>query len=81
MYTVTWHRYPHGIEGEEMDCNWREFDDIEKAIRFLHGRVKLIKSVNWAGGYIEDENCKELYAIYDSGESEDLRSGTELKGR
>lgn len=73
-YTVTWQRYPHGIEGEAMDCNRRDFDDIEKAIKFLHGRLNHIKSINWAGGYIEDENGKDLYCIYDDGSAEDYRS-------
>ena len=30
MYTVTWWRYPHGIEGEEMDCKSKDFNNLEK---------------------------------------------------
>ena len=74
-YTVFWFRYPHGIEGEAMDCNTKEFTDAEKAIQFLRGRLMRIKSLNWAGGYVqEDETGKELYSIDDEGCAEDFRS-------
>lgn len=72
-YTVTWYRYPHGDEGEEMDSNSREFTSFEKALKFLEGRVRLIKSTHWGGGYIEDDNCKLLYDVDYEGNPEDLR--------
>lgn len=72
-YTVTWHRYPHGIEGEEMTSNSRDFDSFEKALKFLEKRVEIIMSINWAGGYIEDENGNWLYDITDTGETTDNR--------
>lgn len=73
MYTVYWYRYPHGMENEAMTANWRDFDSLEKAINFLNGRVKLIKSINWAGGHVEDENRNWLYEIDYEGNEEDNR--------
>lgn len=73
MYTVYWYRYPHGMEDEAMTANWRDFDSLEKAINFLDGRAKLIKSINWAGGHVEDENRKWLYEIDWEGNEEDNR--------
>jgi hypothetical protein len=73
IYTATWHRYPHGIEGEEMTSCSRDFDCFVNALNFLTKRVEIIKGINWAGGYIEDENGKWLYNITDSGEHIDYR--------
>ena len=73
MYTVYWYRYPHGMDDEAMTANWRDFDSLEKAINFLDGRAKLIKSINWAGGHVEDENRKWLYEIDWEGNEEDNR--------
>jgi len=68
MYNVVWFRYPHGIEGEAMDAKWREFDDKGKAIDFLAKRVKLISSINWAGGQVEDNNGVWIYEVDDGGD-------------
>ena len=73
MYTVYWYRYHHGKEDEAMTANWRDFDSLEKAINFLDGRAKLIKSINWAGGHVEDENRNWLYEIDWEGNEEDNR--------
>ena len=67
MYTVYWFRYPHGIEGEEMICKYRDFDNLEKALNFLKNRIKLISSLYWAGGDITDEEGKQLYSATDEG--------------
>lgn len=63
-YTVAWCRYPHGIKGEAVSVKTREFSDLEKAINFLLGRLEKIKSVNWAGGYIDSDESDELDMIY-----------------
>lgn len=73
IYTATWHRYPHGIEGEEMTSNSRDFDCFVNALNFLTKRVEIIKGINWAGGYIEDENGNWLYEILDDGSHIDNR--------
>lgn len=73
-YVVTWHRYPHGVEGEPMSCKSREFSDLEKAINFLRGRLEKIQSVNWAGGYIDSDEVDMIYSITDEGTIYDERA-------
>ena len=70
-YTVNWCRYPHGIEGEAMVCHSREFCNLDTAKKFLRNRLHAIKSINWAGGWIEDEHCNWLYSIDDEGNIDD----------
>ena len=72
-FCVTWFRYPHGIEGESMESNSREFSTFESARKFLEKRTDVIKGVNWAGGYIEDQNGKMLYDITDQYSITDYR--------
>lgn len=76
-YDVKWFRYPHGIEGEEMIANWREFDSFSKALAFLEKRVAVIRSINWAGGHIEDEKGNWIYDITDCGEVIDNKKSEE----
>lgn len=73
LYTVFWNRYPHGIEGEEMATSFRFFESAQKAVDFLNGRLQVIKSVNWAGGYVTDGEENVIYQIWDDGEIEDHR--------
>lgn len=70
---VYWHRYPHGVQGEEMTACCREFDSLKEAIAFLEKRFYRIKSINWAGGYIEDNNGNWIYDITDCGDVSDSR--------
>jgi hypothetical protein len=74
MITVHWFRYPHGIEGEAMKGDFKSFENSEKAIDFLHKKVKRIKGINWAGGYVEDEELELLYEITSDCEVCDHRS-------
>ena len=60
MYSTTRHFYPRGIEGEAMDCTFKEFDTIEKAIKYAH---RYAKGLRFAGVQIEDETGKTLYEI------------------
>lgn len=60
MYTACRHFYPHGIEGEEMDCTLKEFDNIDKAVAYAH---RYAKGIRFAGVEIEDENGKTVYEI------------------
>lgn len=76
-YDVKWFRYPHGIEGEEMIANRREFDSFPKALAFLEKRVEIIRSINWAGGHIEDVKGNWIYDITDCGEVIDNRKSEE----
>ena len=74
-YTVVWNRFPTGHETDEMISNSRDFETFEKALDFLNGRVKLIKSTHWAGGYIEEDDFpyRTVYFIDYCGEREDYR--------
>ena len=66
MYTVTWWRYPHGIEGEEMDCKSKDFNNLEKAIAFANAKAERIRGLYWAGCWVEDEvHSKPVYEITD----------------
>lgn len=74
-YTVTWHRFPNGKETDEMTANRREFETFEKALAFLEGRIRLIKSTHWAGGCIEESESpyRTVYDVDYEGNAEDLR--------
>lgn len=74
-YTVTWYRFPTGSEEDEMVANWREFKTFEKALAFLQGRLRLIKSTHWAGGQIEESESpyRILYEVDWEGNETDLR--------
>lgn len=71
MFSTIRHFYPHGIEGESMDCTFKEFDTIEKAINYAH---RYAKGVRFAGVQIEDENGKLLYEITSNSEIYDYRN-------
>lgn len=71
MFTVTRNFYPHGIEGESMDCTWKEFETIEKAITYCH---RYSKGIRFASAEIQDENGKTLYELLADGQIFDYRS-------
>ena len=56
-----------------MESNSREFSTFESARKFLEKRTDVINGVNWAGGYIEDQNGKMLYDITDQYSVTDYR--------
>ncbi len=70
MFTTTRYFYPHGIEGESMDCTWKEFDTIEKAIKYCH---RYTNGLRFAGVQIEDEEGNLLYEITSDQELIDYR--------
>jgi hypothetical protein len=70
MYTTTRFFYPHGIEGEEMDNTIKEFDTIEKAVKYAH---RYSVGVRFAGVQIEDENGKLIYEITAGNDAYDYR--------
>jgi len=70
MYTTTRFFYPHGIEGEEMDNTVKEFETIEKAIKYAH---RYNTGVRFAGLQIEDENGKLVYEITSNNDTYDYR--------
>lgn len=60
MYTAYRHFYPHGIEGESMDCTFKEFDTIEEAIKYAD---RYARGLRFAGVQVEDENGNIIYEI------------------
>jgi hypothetical protein len=71
MFTTTRFFYPNGIEGESMDCTYKEFDTIEKAIKYCH---RYNKGVRFAGVQVEDENGNLLYEITSGNDVFDYRN-------
>jgi uncharacterized membrane protein YkoI len=70
MFTTTRNFYPHGIEGERMDCTFKEFNTIEKAIKYAH---RYAKGLRFAGVQIDDENGNLVYEITSDMETFDYR--------
>ena len=50
-YFTTRYFYPHGIEGEAMDCTYKEFDTIEKAIKYAE---RYTRGLRFAGVQVEE---------------------------
>lgn len=71
MYNTNRFFYPKGIEGEAMDCTYKEFDTIEKAIKYAH---RYTKGLRFAGLQIEDNNGKLVYEITSDNEVIDYRN-------
>lgn len=65
MYTTCRYFYPHGIEGESMDCTIKEWDSLEKAIDYCH---RYTKGIRFSSVCIEDEKGDIVYEILASGE-------------
>lgn len=69
--------YPNGIEGESMDCTWKEFNTIEKAIVYCH---RYAKGIRFARATISDEQGNELYELLADGQVFDYRKKYGLQG-
>lgn len=65
MYTTIRYYYPHGIEGESMDCTFKEFSSLVEAIAYAH---RYAKGIRFAGVEIEDEFGNRIYEITSSGD-------------
>ncbi|MBU3173382.1 hypothetical protein [Clostridium estertheticum] len=70
MYTTCRQFYPNGIEGESMECTWKEFSNIEKAIKYCY---RYSKGIRFARVTIEDETGNELYELLADGQVTDYR--------
>lgn len=70
MYSTIRFFYPHGIEGEAMDNTTKEFDNIDKAIKYCH---RYNKGLRFAGVQIESENGTLLYEITSDNDMYDYR--------
>jgi len=74
-YMTTRYFYPHGIEGEAMDCTYKQFETIEKAIKYAN---RYNKGMRFAGIQIEeitdnDKLGKLVYEITSDNETIDHR--------
>ena len=70
MFTTVRHFYPHGKEGEAMDCTLKEFEDINKAIAYCR---RYTKGSRFAGVQIEDDKGNIVYEITSDLEAIDYR--------
>lgn len=70
MYRTTRYYYPRGIEGESMQCTWKYFDTIEKAIKYCK---RYTKGLRFAGVQIEDDDLNLLFEITSDQELFDYR--------
>ena len=76
-YMTSRYFYPHGIEGEAMDVTYKEFDTIEKAIKYAH---RYNKGMRFAGVQIEEITTdgklgNMVYEITSDNETIDYREG------
>ena len=70
MYHTKRFFFPHGKEDEAMDCTFKEFSTIEKAIAYAH---RYSGGVRFAACKIEDEDGNLLYEILGSGTVTDYK--------
>lgn len=70
MFNTCRYYFPHGIEGESMDCTFLEFDTIEKAIRYAR---RYATGLRFAAVTIEDDNGNLLFEIDSNFEETDYR--------
>lgn len=70
MYTVILFTYPNGEEGEEMETEYVECEDIKSAIEYAHEHNE---GLTFAGTQIENENGDLVYEITADGEPIDYR--------
>lgn len=66
-YEAVWYRYPHGVEGEPMDSNYKIFNSLEKAIGFIKRRSEIIGGIYWAGAEVRgiNQDGNYLCTIYE----------------
>lgn len=53
-----------------MDCTWKEWNDLDKAIAYCH---RYAKGVRFAGVIVEDEDGNLIYELTDNGIVTDSR--------
>ena len=70
MFITTRFFYPRGIEGESMDTTVKEFDSIEKAIKYSY---RYARGIRFAGVQVETEDGKLMYEITSDCEVIDYR--------
>ena len=62
-FTAVWYGYPNGREEESMHVQFKDFNDIDSAIRFLQMKAEKTRGAHWAGAQIEDVDSDVVYEI------------------
>ena len=70
-YTTTRFFFPHGIEGESMDCTYKDWDSLEKAVAYCR---RYAKGLRFAGVEIQDEEGNVVYELFADGTVIDYRN-------
>ncbi len=60
MYNTTRYYYPRGIEGESMDCTFKEYETLKDAISYCR---RYAKGLRFAGCQVEDEKGNIVFEI------------------
>ena len=60
IYTSIREFYRYGNESDYVDCTFKEWNSLEKAIAYAH---RYTKGVRFAGVRIEDESGNPIYEI------------------
>lgn len=70
-YTTTRFFFPHGIEGESMDCTYKEWNSLEKAMAYCH---RYTKGTRFASAEIRDDEDNRVYELLADGTVIDYRN-------
>ena len=69
-YQTVRYFFPHGIEGESMDCTYKTWDSLEKAIAYCH---RYAKGIRFANVELRNEDNYLMYEILSDGTVTDYR--------
>jgi hypothetical protein len=70
-YTTTRFFFPHGIEGESMDCTYKDWNSLEKAVAYCH---RYAKGIRFASVEIRDDEGNMVYELLANGTVIDYRN-------
>lgn len=70
MFTAIRHFYPHGNDGEAMECTFKEYGTVEKAIAYAQ---RYARGVRFAGVQIQGDSGNTVYEITSDSETIDYR--------
>ena len=76
MYTTTRFYYPNGIEGESMKTTTKEFETLEKAIKYCN---RYAKGVRFVGVQVENKKGKTVYELTSDGEVTEYTEENEIE--
>lgn len=73
MFTANWYRYPNGIEGETMQYQSKQFNDVDAAIDFIVKKAAKTRGIYFAGANVEDSEYNVVYEITSDYQVSDFR--------